>query len=114
MRLVGGDYYSEGRVEVYHSSSWGTICGDSWSLLNAVVICKQLGYPTAIEAIRNSRTFGRATGNIWLDNVYCTGNETNLADCRHSDWGIHHCTHYEDAGVRCANGKEPIETPKPG
>ena len=45
--------------------------------------------------------FGEGTGPINLDNVQCTGNETQLVDCPYvSD---HNCFHFEDAGVVCAN-----------
>ena len=107
LRLVGGDYFSEGRVEIYHSGTWGTICDDGWNIQNADVVCRQLGYPRAIEAVLYAR-FGRGSGNIWLDNVYCTGNETDIGDCYFQGWGVHDCSHYEDAGVRCANGEETL------
>ena len=34
-----------------------------------------------------------------MDNVHCTGAESNLTSCRHST--NHDCVHSKDAGVRC-------------
>lgn len=101
VRLINGSVYSEGRVEVFRSNQWGTVCDDFWTFKEAVVACRQLGYPTALEALTNAR-FGRGTGPIWLDDVQCTGNETNLSQCLHRPYGEHNCIHNEDAGVRCA------------
>ena len=98
---------SEGRVEVYHSGSWGTICDDYFDLRDARVVCHQLGYPEALEAVPTSsrQDWGRGTGQIWMDNLRCTGNETNIGDCPFPGWSLHNCNHYEDAGVRCADRK---------
>ena len=41
------------------------------------------------------------TGQIWLDNVQCVGNETRLIDCPANQLGVHNCMHFEDAGVNC-------------
>ena len=46
-------------------------------------------------------SFGRGTGQIWIDDLSCTGAESNIAACRHSGYGIHNCDHREDAGVYC-------------
>ena len=100
MRLVGGSRTSEGRVEIFHNNTWGTVCDDFWDINDARVICRQLGYPDAIIAPGSAR-FGTGSGQIWLDDVNCQGNETSILYCGHRGWGIENCGHHEDASVVC-------------
>ena len=44
LRLVGGMNESEGRVEICISNQWGTVCRNSWSVSDAKVVCRQLGF----------------------------------------------------------------------
>uniref|UniRef100_A0A8C0AWM9 Macrophage receptor with collagenous structure n=1 Tax=Buteo japonicus TaxID=224669 RepID=A0A8C0AWM9_9AVES len=86
-----------GRVEIFHQGSWGTICDDGWSTQDASVVCRMLGYRRAIAAF----TATAGTGQIWLDDVNCRGNEDSIFDCPKPDWGVNNCSHSEDAGVEC-------------
>ena len=101
VRLVGGSGSHEGRVEILLHGEWGTVCDDDWDLIDANVVCKQLGYSNGASAIHGSAQFGQGTGIIWFDNVKCTGSEAHLYDCPNDGVGIHNCDHSKDAGVTC-------------
>lgn len=101
IRLVGGRTYTEGRVEIFHNEHWGTICDDSWDIQDANVVCRMLGLPGATNAVVKAGFGPGSVKDIWLDEVACVGTESSLAKCQHTGWGVHDCSHSEDAGVVC-------------
>ena len=103
VRLVGSSDCS-GRVEINHNETWGTVCDDTWDLKDAQVVCRQLRCGTAVSAPQNAH-FGKGVGDIWLDQVACSGNETSLTNCPKNPFGKHDCQHSEDAGVICSGEK---------
>ncbi|XP_042565566.1 deleted in malignant brain tumors 1 protein-like [Clupea harengus] len=109
IRLVGGDSSCSGRVEVQVRGTWGTVCDDHWNMPNAEVVCRQIGCGPALSA-PSSAHFGEGSGQIWLDDVCCTGHESSLSQCTHIGHGIHNCGHHEDAGVVCQGGAAPLPT----
>ncbi|XP_041484397.1 uncharacterized protein LOC121431006 isoform X2 [Lytechinus variegatus] len=100
-RLVGeGESQNEGRVEVYYQGVWGAVGLNDWDTDDAHVVCRSVGYSRSLYYIL---LHTQGPGNIVLDNVRCTGNETNLAFCEHSGLYLRENS-YQDfvaAGVKC-------------
>uniref|UniRef100_A0A2K5K366 SRCR domain-containing protein n=2 Tax=Colobus angolensis palliatus TaxID=336983 RepID=A0A2K5K366_COLAP len=100
LRLVGGPSRCRGRLEVMHGGSWGSVCDDDWDVVDANVVCRQLGCGLALPVPR-PLAFGQGRGPILLDNVECRGQEAALSECGSRGWGVHNCFHYEDVAVLC-------------
>ena len=99
----------EGRVEIFYKGEWGTVCHTNWDLRDAVVVCRQLGYTTAVRRSIDAE-FGEGTGRIWLSNVHCSGTESTLSSCNANAWGYTNCYHNQDAGVVCASKFDHISS----
>ncbi|XP_068130835.1 lysyl oxidase homolog 2 [Hyperolius riggenbachi] len=99
VRLRGGANIGEGRVEVLKNNEWGTICDDRWNLVSASVVCRELGFGTAKEALSGAQ-LGQGIGHIHMSEIECSGFEKSLIDCK---FNMHSqsCNHEEDASVRC-------------
>ena len=100
LRLVDGLSSHEGRVEVYQFGQWGTVEKSEWDLLNAIVMCRQLGYSTAVA----TKELSCNSAPVWLSSVQCTGLESKLSQCRNAGPMLHsldRCTN-SITGVTCA------------
>ena len=85
VRLANGNNDLEGRVEIYYSFQWGTVCDHDWDSDDATVVCRQLGFVGG-TAYRGSH-FGYSYVQTWLDEVRCDGTEASLDQCPHAGWG---------------------------
>ncbi|XP_062609903.1 uncharacterized protein LOC134271710 [Saccostrea cucullata] len=101
VRLVGGRYTGEGRVEVKYHNGWGTVCDDGFTDTNAQVVCRQLGFAWSGAIQKQSASFGQGIGTIVLDDVTCRGPEKSIASCQHQGFTKNNCNHGEDVGVVC-------------
>ena len=79
VRLVDGRDSSEGRVEIKVNGTWGTICDHHFSLYDAQVICRVLGYDGA-ERVNQSNGFGDGEYPP-LFALECTGVEKSVLEC---------------------------------
>ncbi|XP_039543056.1 scavenger receptor cysteine-rich type 1 protein M130 [Pimephales promelas] len=99
IKLVNGLDSCFGTVEVLHNGTWGTVCDDSWDIMDAVVVCRQLGCGRAISALGQS-LFGKGKGQFWMKSVSCSGKELFISNCSHENGPD--CDHSKDAGVVCS------------
>jgi deleted-in-malignant-brain-tumors protein 1 len=110
VRLSDGPSAMEGRVEVRYRNTWGTVCDDGFSDVDARVVCATLGYSDVGRALGNR--YGSGRGRIWMDGVECSGTESSLKDCRFNGWGVEDCSHSEDISVSC-NESGPVSPAGP-
>ena len=155
----------EGRVEIFHAESWGTVCDDGFSRettsrfiveLDAngnatanvtesesandapALVCQAMGYDNGeyasgygqsgesqpsgpgitIYYSADDRYPPNGPLPIWVDDMTCAAGDAAqrvdalpapLAHCGYAGWGLHNCTHREDAGVRCWNELESAQ-----
>ncbi|XP_060910024.1 macrophage receptor MARCO-like isoform X1 [Labrus mixtus] len=95
VRLVPGP--NQGRLEVKYNGVWGTVCDDNFDPTDGKVVCRMLGFKT----VTSTFTASPGTGEIWLDDLHCTGTEADIFNCPHPLVGVHNCGHSEDVGVGC-------------
>lgn len=105
-RLSGGRRKSEGIVEVGIADTWGTVCIDHWEMHAAKLICRSLGYKTALASVKNvpsrSKFVVRDRLNF-VNQVRCSGKEADIRECD-IVWENGQCQGERDsyAGVVCS------------
>lgn len=103
IRLRGGRIPEEGRVEIkFQNGSWEVICGDGWSLLEAMVVCRSLDLGHASDAPQTDFFGGKLTSKS-LRGVKCYGSEKNLSECLHTSNQQGTCPGNDVAAVYCVN-----------
>ncbi|XP_044025482.1 deleted in malignant brain tumors 1 protein-like isoform X2 [Siniperca chuatsi] len=105
VKLTGGHSRCIGRVEYYDKGEWGTVCGESWDVNDATVVCRQLDCGKA-HTITTIAEYGHSTGRTWIDQIECNGLESTLAQCTQRPFRDKTCNTTSVAGVVCTGGLE--------
>ncbi|XP_066146694.1 protein bark beetle [Euwallacea fornicatus] len=106
IRLLGGSTETEGRLQVKINNQWGTVCNYGWTILNAAMVCQQLGYvlnPNDWYIERNEIPDAGKTEPVVLSNVDCQDYDFDIIKCKAetmSDF-TNSCEHENDVGLRC-------------
>ncbi|KAL9954261.1 hypothetical protein ACROYT_G041776 [Oculina patagonica] len=115
VRLSGGFAPYAGQVMVYHQGVWSTVCDEGWDENDALVVCRELGYPGVTMTTKGS--YYGSEGTIKIEMVSCYGNETKLSQCAYETSAeTSECrTGWDkEAGVICeaGNNTEEKDVPK--
>ncbi|XP_065940920.1 uncharacterized protein [Magallana gigas] len=116
VRLVEGLTKYQGRLEVYYNGTWGTVYQSYYHYNRhdvyknlAAVVCRSLGLPWITSEGYCCSRYGHGSGPVWLADVQCLGNETEIEECSHSGWGyITYMYHWEDVSIDCLPNTNPV------
>ncbi|WAR14115.1 NETR-like protein [Mya arenaria] len=99
---------SGGRLEVLRDEEWRGVCDDQWNddynfHRNLLVACRSLGFQYGVEWIKISANNIIEDIDFWLDEVICSGFESNLNECKQNPWGVNDCNPTKYIGISCGN-----------
>ena len=104
VRLAGVDGVNyAGRVEVFYQRKWNKICRSKWDINDVKVVCRQLGFQSAIAEFLRMDTKDE-TISFAMSDVACTGQESVLASCKRQD-GQNWCSNRIGAQALCEPSK---------
>jgi hypothetical protein len=98
VRINGVQHKHFGFVEVKYNGTWIPVCGDTWDILDAHVMCRMLGYKAGLAGIKR---FGTGGTGLWMGGVECSGEEVSIGECYHRGWSNMLCQGNFSAGVMC-------------
>ena len=84
VRIHSSTSSREGAFQIERNGQWSSICSRSWKLNIASVMCRQLGFPSALKALGAIRVWmlSIATNDNWYYSVEsCSGDEDSLDAC---------------------------------
>ena len=105
---VNGINYA-GRVEVFYQGKWGKICRNEWDINDVKVVCRQLGFQSALAEFIEMDTKDE-TIPVAMSNVACTGQESVLASCKRLDGKHIKCVDNTGAQALCEPSKLTLAT----
>ena len=113
IRLVDGESFKSGRLEVRHKGIWGTVCNDNFGMHEAVVFCRSLGYDGRVH-FEESLKVNNVEAPIWIhfsDPGVCAGNETSITECHDKSLWEHYpgCSHSEDIVLTCNHSEQEMD-----
>ena len=98
---------SEGRLEVWYSDRWWSVCDDRWTMTNTDVVCREMGLGRAISFIPryNAANLWTAMSTVLMgfDDVECDVTARSIFECSHAPFGFPpDCDEQQTIGLRCA------------
>uniref|UniRef100_A0A3B3I8K8 SRCR domain-containing protein n=1 Tax=Oryzias latipes TaxID=8090 RepID=A0A3B3I8K8_ORYLA len=101
VRLENGSSRCSGRLEVKSNNSWSSVCEDDFDLLDAEVVCRELG--CGAPSVLQGALYGEAEAPILSREFLCEGHESVLLDCGSSWRKTKACPPDKAVGLTCSD-----------
>ena len=88
-------------MEIYLNGTQVTVCDLGLHLNNTQVMCRQLGFESAIDDIDEAcyyASYFESNDTIWFDRISCNDTELILEQCLQDEFNS---THEQDSGAKC-------------
>ena len=83
VRLRQGRSPAEGYLELVVDGEWGYVCDDGWSMQEADLVCRQLGYSRGVKKTTTGLVYGPVDqSKRSTEDVNCHGHEERIEDCQ--------------------------------
>uniref|UniRef100_A0A3P9LHG8 SRCR domain-containing protein n=1 Tax=Oryzias latipes TaxID=8090 RepID=A0A3P9LHG8_ORYLA len=101
VRMENGSSRCSGRLEVKSNNSWSSVCEDDFDLLDAEVVCRELG--CGAPSVLQGALYGEAEAPILSREFLCEGHESVLLDCGSSWRKTKACPPDKAVGLTCSD-----------
>ena len=97
MKLVRQSNFTHGSVRLFYEGQWGAVCFQRASLRTADVVCRQLGFPKAVDMTASENVERQANVTYWFEesafHPHCFEQAVRVEQCNHNGWRSgQHCT----------------------
>ena len=99
-RLRGGMSQLEGRLEIYYQGVWRSVCTQHWTLKEAHVACRMMGYHSALYS---NTIYGSFDKQVGVKDLRCSGSEKDLVGCWNNGWSVQDCQDKKYAILTCSS-----------
>ncbi|KAK2851021.1 hypothetical protein Q5P01_007297 [Channa striata] len=100
--LTNGRNPCEGVVKIYHGNQWGFVGDKFWNSSTEAVVCRSIRCGEPVRGPTETTDIPEG-GLIWLNELKCGGNESQLWGCEHPGWNISVYLKNTVRKVKCSN-----------
>ena len=99
LRLAdGGSKRYGGQLQYFFVSQWITLCYNGWTITDAQVACRQMGFNYVVSLYKTTRT---VAFSVSLGELSCSGSEQSLQYCPGRIISL--CFDSEHVGIICSS-----------
>ncbi|KAK2832253.1 hypothetical protein Q7C36_015715 [Tachysurus vachellii] len=100
-RLMDGPHLCSGRAEVLIGNTWAQVCDAEFDQQDAEVVCRELGCGIPVQVV-GAFAFGKGKSQVWMKELQCRGNESQIYFCQGSFKLKENCSHEHYVGLICS------------